>query len=110
MSDVEEYHSEDSPSWNQPIYSNDESVSGTSGSDKENQIPSSQVSTATPKKTVPPRRTPIKKRREFLIWPKQQPQLTAARERLRSLISLLISQPMEEDVGLKPISERTVII
>ncbi len=41
-------------------------VSDTSGSDKENQIPSSQVSTATPQKTLPHNHTPIKK--SELIW------------------------------------------
>lgn len=36
-------------------------VSDTSGSDKENQNPSSQVSSATPQKTLPHNYTPIKK-------------------------------------------------
>ena len=68
MSDIE-YLSGDSDQLisNEDLYNNHlESLSDTSGSDKENQNPSSKVSTATPQKTLPHNHTPIKK--SELIW------------------------------------------
>ena len=80
MSDIE-YLSGDSDQLisNEDLYNNHlESLSDTSGSDKENQIPSSQVSTATPQKTLPHNYTPIKK--SELLWLIKLLLLTAPKE------------------------------
>ena len=63
MSDIE-YLSGDSDQLisNEDLYNNHlESLSDTSGSDKENQNPSSQVCTTPAKANLPPDYTPIKK-------------------------------------------------